>query len=66
MSKNDFRTFFASVKPFIKMSFFLRRAGIAPSTFYMFMQSEHQNYQISEERLKALYDDVCRTLANIA
>ena len=65
-NKNDYRLFFANVKPFIKINYFLKRNGIASSTFSVFMRGSHEDYQISIDRLKAIYDDICKTLTNIA
>lgn len=66
MTKNDYRLFFASVKPFIKMSYFLERNGLSRSTFTVFMKGKEHDYMISLDRLAVLYADICNTFANIA
>lgn len=66
MSKNEFRTFFAKCKPFIKMNYFLKRAGITSAAFSLFMRGEEHNYCLSIERLNGLYDDLVQTLEKVA
>ena len=66
MTKNDYRQFFANVKPFIKINYFLKRNNLSQSTFSVFMRGEFENYQISLDKLKVLYDDVIQTLENVA
>jgi len=66
MSKDDYRSFFANVKAFLKMSYFLKRNGLAPSTFTLFMKGSDFDYMISLERLNAIYSDICKTLDKIA
>lgn len=66
MTKNDYRSFFANVKPFIKLAYFIKRAGIPSSAMSLFMKDEAYNYVLSLERLNGLYADICETLENIA
>lgn len=66
MTKNEFRTFFAGVKPYIKISAFLDQIGIARTTFSLFMRGEAHNYQISLDRLQVLYDAIVNFCENIA
>lgn len=66
MTKNEYRTFFANVKPFIKLNYFLKRNNLAQSTFSVFMRGEFENYQISIDKLKVLYDDIIQTLDKVA
>ena len=54
--KNDYRSFFANVKDYIKFKPFLTLVGINQSAFSRFMKNENFNYEISEEKLKALYE----------
>lgn len=66
MKKSDYRDFFASVKPFIKLSYFLDRNHLSRSTFTLFMKGSEHDYMISLDRLAVLYADVCDTLAKVA
>ena len=66
MTKNDYRLFFAECKPVLRLAYFLKRNGLAPSTFSIFMKGKEFDYMISLDRLQALYADICDTLAKIA
>lgn len=66
MTKNEFRSFFASCKDFLKMRFFLQKVGIAPSSFSLFMRGEEWNYTISLSKLQHLYDEVMHAIEKIA
>lgn len=66
MTKNEYRTFFASCKDFLKMRYFLQKVGIASSTFSLFMRGEEMNYIISLDKLHNLYDEVMHAIEKIA
>ena len=66
MTKNDYRLFFAQCKPFLKMSFFLKRAGITTGCFSLFMKGESHDYCLSYESLERIYVDIIQTLENVA
>lgn len=51
MSKNDFRLFFAEIKPYITFSPFLKSVGIGKSNFSLFMKGEAYDYALSLEKL---------------
>lgn len=51
MSKNDFRLFFAEIKPYITFAPFLKSTGIAKSNFSLFMKGESYDYALSLEKL---------------
>lgn len=58
--KNSYRLFFAECRKFIKMSYFLKKAGISETTFSTFMKSETYDILISVDKLRYL-DDLIRT-----
>ena len=66
MRKEDYRSFFASVKPFLKMAYFIRRADISKSAFSLFMRGPEHNYCLSIETLEKLYADISETVGKIA
>lgn len=66
MSKNDFRAFFAEIKPFITFAPFLKSTGIAKSNFSLFMKGEPYDYALSLEKLILLrlaIIDFCKKIA---
>ncbi len=66
MKKSEYRDFFADVKPFLKINYFLKKEGISSGAFSLFMRGEEHDYCISLDRLERVYDDVVQTLENIA
>lgn len=66
MTKKEYRSFFANVKSFLRLSYFLKRNGLAASTFSLFMRGDEFDYMISLDRLHLLYVDICDTVAKIA
>lgn len=66
MSKNDYRLFFDYVKPFIKLSFFCKKVGIANTTLSLFMRGDSYNYAMSIERCQELYNEIASTLNTIS
>lgn len=66
MTKSDYRSFFANVKPFIKLKYFCDLAGVNTVSLSRFMKGEGWDYEISEEKLHKLYTVVCDTLQKIA
>lgn len=55
MSKNEFRTFFAQCKPFLKFKYFLHLADIDPANFSRFMKGNEWDYEMSLDSLNKLY-----------
>lgn len=66
MKKSDYRDFFASVKPFVKINYFLKRAGISSGAFSLFMRGESHDYCLSVESFQRIYDDLTDVLGKIA
>lgn len=66
MSKNEYRSFFASCKQYLKLSQFCTAAGIDKSRFYVFMRGEEHNYLISLDKLRTMYDLIRMFCDNIA
>ena len=60
--KNLYRKFFAECKPVIKMKPFLDRNGINQSAFSRFLKGQEFNYEISLDKLQALYQDIVSTI----
>lgn len=58
MNKAEYRLYFASVKDYVKMTWFLKRAKIDDGNFSRFLQDHHYDYLISINKLKDLYDDM--------
>lgn len=63
--KNDFRLFFADCQKFVKMAYFLKKAGIPQSTFSTFMKSDAYDLLISVEKLRILEDLIKYELSQI-
>ena len=55
MTKNEFRSFFAQCKPFLKIKYFLNLADISPVNFSRFMKGSEWDYEMSLESLNKLY-----------
>lgn len=55
MRKNDYRAFFANVKPFIKMSYFADLVGISRTSISRFLKGEQFDYEMSLESCNRLY-----------
>lgn len=66
ITKSEYRSFFAQCKPFLRIAYFLKRNGLAASTFSLFMKGSEFDYMISLDRLHMLYNDICNTVAKIA
>lgn len=66
MSKNDYRSFFAECKQYLKLSQFCTAAGIDKSRFYVFMRGEQHNYLISLDKLRTMYNLIQQFCDNIA
>lgn len=66
MTKNEYRQFFANVRPFLNMKSFLDLAEIKSPCFSRFMKGEGWDYEISHEKLNTLYFciiDFCEKIA---
>lgn len=64
MSKDDYRTFFASCRYFIKINYFLKEFGIKQPSFSCFMKGN--DWSMSIENLEKLYiavTDACTKIA---
>ena len=57
-SKSGYRTYFADVSVFLRMQYFLDRAGIHKSNFSRFMKDQTFDYLISIEKLDLLYQEI--------
>lgn len=66
MTKNDYREFFVQCKPFIRFNYFLRKCRISPVNFSRFLKGNEWNYEISLDKLRILYEEICSTFENIA
>lgn len=66
MTKNDYRTFFAQCKPFIRFRFFLDLAKISPVNFSRFMRGDEWDYEVSLDKLNVLYHCILDTFQKIA
>jgi hypothetical protein len=58
-TKSDFRSFFASVKRYLKFQPFLKELGINQSAFSKFMKNDLFDYEVSIEKLNLLYIAIC-------
>lgn len=66
MTKNDYRMFFASCKPMLKLKYFVEAAGVNHVTFYRFMKSEDFNRELSIEKLELIKSCITEILSVIA
>lgn len=66
MSKNDYYSFFAQCKRYIKFKPFLDECNISSSAFSKFLKGEQFYYEVSENKLKKLYDSITEFCAKIA
>lgn len=65
MSKGDYRSFFASVKHFVKINYFLKLENINQSQFSRFMKGDLFDYEMSLDSLDRLYSSVILELGKI-
>lgn len=65
-SKNDYRTFFARCKLFIKMNYICKLANVSPVNFSRFMKSSDFNYCLSISALDRLYAALIDEIEKIA
>ena len=67
MTKNEYRSFFALCKPFIKFNFFLKQLHISNATFSRFLNYDDGRYDgfISAVRLDELYREVYNSCSAI-
>lgn len=66
MTKNDYRTFFANVKPFVKLNYFCKIVHISPVNLSRFLKGSDWDYELSLDRCRILYEEICSTFRNIA
>lgn len=66
MSKNDYRTFFANVAPFIRFTYFCKLTGVSPVNLSRFMKGEEWNYEMSIDKCHKLYVSILEHFENIA
>lgn len=64
MTKNDYRSFFGSVRNFINISYFLKQHGYHKSNFSVFMTGD--NNKMSLLALEILYNDIISACRNVA
>lgn len=64
-TKSDYRSFFASVKKYLKFQPFLLELGINQSAFSKFMKNDLFDYEVSIEKLNLLYLAICDFCGNI-
>ena len=64
MKKNDYRSFFASCRHFIKINYFLKQFNIKQPSFSCFMKGN--DWSMSIENLQLLYNAVCEACEKIA
>lgn len=57
-SKAEYRAYFADVSVFLRMQYFLDKAGIHKSNFSRFMKDQMFDYLISLEKLDSLYQEI--------
>lgn len=58
MSKNFYREFFAKCMPFLRMRYFLNKAGVSPVAFSRFMKGSDFDFQLSIGKLESLYNSI--------
>lgn len=58
MTKQDYYSYFAQCKPYIKFSKFCKECGISPAAFSKFLKGEMFFYEVSEDKLQSLYDRI--------
>jgi hypothetical protein len=56
VNKAEYRSYFSSVREFLKMSYFLRGANVNHSNFSRFMKGKEYDYLVSREKLEYLHD----------
>lgn len=66
MTKNDYREFFANVKPFIRFRYFCDKVKISPINLSRFMKGNEWDYEMSLEKCRILYEEIVNTFENIA
>lgn len=66
MNKSYYRDLFIELKPFLKLSYFCKLAGIEPSALSMFMKDEAYDHMISIEKLAALERIIISFMDNFA
>jgi len=59
-SKTEYRSYFASVSDYVKMSYFLRKCNVNHSNFSRFMKGQEYDYLISWDKLDSLYLEVSK------
>lgn len=64
MSKNEYRSFFASVRYFINIRYFIDQHKFSPSNFSVFMGGD--NSKMSIINLSILYNDIITACKNVA
>lgn len=65
MTKSSLREVFAQWQPVIKFAPFLLRNGINGSSFSRFMKGQMFDFEISLNKLQALYQDIYVTIQNL-
>lgn len=57
-SKSDYRAYFAGVSSYVKINYFLKKAGVNQPNFSRFMKGSPYDYLISLEKLEKVYQEV--------
>lgn len=61
-AKADYRQYFASVKMWLKMNYFLKQVNIDSSNFSRFLRSDEHDYLVSIDKLNKLYEEIQKKL----
>lgn len=61
MTKTEYREYFAQCRPLLRMTYFLKMAGIGESNFSYFMKGN--DFLVSIEKLELLYNCIGNELS---
>jgi len=61
-SKTDYRSYFASVWDYVKMSYFLKQCHVNQPNFSRFMKGSEYDYLISWDKLENLYQEISKKI----
>lgn len=65
MQKYDYRSYFANVKRYIKLTPLCKECGVSQSALSRFIKGEAYDYVISIESLDKLYKHIRETVYNV-
>lgn len=66
MTKNEYRTFFANVKPFIRFRYFCKKVNVSPINLSRFLKGSEWDYEMSIEKCHILYEEIVNTFEKVA